>query len=198
MTKGAETRERILNAAFRLAARDGLEGLSLGDLSSALGLSKSGLFAHFKSKAELQVDMLKTASARFQEAVVRPALGKPRGLPRIRALMDHWIKWHNDPLLPGGCPFAAASSELDDREGPARDYLVTSQQELFALISRAASIAVEEGHFRRGLDCEQFAFEVDALMLGYNQSKRLMRDPKSERRIRKALEALYASAAAPS
>ena len=196
MSKGADTRERILDLAFRLSARDGLEGLSLGALASELGVSKSGLFAHFRSKEELQVETLRAAAAHFTARVMAPALARPRGLPRVRAIFDLWLRWTSDPALPGGCPFMAAAAELDDREGPARDFLVASEQELLAAIARAARIAVEERHFRRGLDCDQFAFDFHALLLGYNFARRLLRDPKAGRRVSASFNRLLDAAAA--
>src|SRR5512140_3559814 len=115
MTKGLDTRDRILDTAFRLAARDGLEGLSLSALAGELGMSKSGLFAHFDSKEELQVEMLTTAAARFQQTVFAPALKAARGLPRLRKIFELWLRWTTEASLPGGCPFLAASAELDDK-----------------------------------------------------------------------------------
>jgi len=193
MGKGAETRERILDTAFRMAARDGLDGLSLGQLAAALGLSKSGLFAHFDSKQLLQIDLLRTAAEKFTAAVLLPAFRKPRGLPRLRAVFDGWLRWVADPSMPGGCLLHAAATELDDREGPVRDYLVATLRELNAAIAKAARLAVEEGHFRRGVDCEQFAFEMQAVLLAYNQHRRLFRDARSERRAREAFERLIRS-----
>src|SRR5947209_1289296 len=109
MGKGADTRQRILDLAFRLAARDGLQGLSLGALAGEMGVSKSGLFAHFRSKQELEVETLRTAASRFTEQVLRPAFQKPRGLPRLRAIVERWLRWGADPALPGGCLFVQAA-----------------------------------------------------------------------------------------
>ena len=195
MGKGAQTREKILDAAFRLAARDGLEGLSLSQLAGQLGVSKSGLFAHFRSKEDLQLETLKAGAARFEEAVVRPAFLEPRGLPRLRRLFDNWVRWSKDPSLPGGCLLMAAATEFDDREGPVRDYLVAVERQLLASLAHSARIAVEEGHFSRDLDCDQFAFELNAIVLGFNYVRRLLRDPKAERQSRAAFERLVRSAA---
>jgi AcrR family transcriptional regulator len=195
MAKGPETRERILDTAFRLAARDGLEGLSLGGLAGELGMSKSGLFAHFGSKEELQLEMLRTASDNFVAKVMRPSFKQPRGLPRLKALFENWRRWATDPSLPGGCIFVAAAAELDDREGPVRAYVVSQQRELLQVIARAARQAVEVGHFRRDLDVEQFAFEFDGIYLSFHQAHRLMRDPRSAERARRALARLLEDAA---
>ena len=124
MGKGEITRHAILERATALASRSGLEGISIGHLAEDLGLSKSGLFAHFGSKEALQVEILRFAAERFVENVVRPALAQPRGEPRVRAIFERWIAWDRSHSVPGGCLFVAAASELDDRPGPARDELV--------------------------------------------------------------------------
>ena len=198
MSKGEETRGRILDRAFRLATRDGLDGVSIGALASDLGLSKSGLFAHFGSKEDLQVEVLRVAASKFEEAVLRPAFKAPRGLPRIKKIMENWLRWTTDPALPGGCLFMAAATELDDREGRPRDFLVTSQKQLMASLAKAAQIAIAEGHFRSDLDCEQFAFEFDAIVFAFNHARRLLRDPQAEARARHAFRRLIESAARPS
>jgi len=190
MSKGDETRERILDRAFRAATRDGLEGLSIGMLASELGMSKSGLFAHFGSKEDLQIEVLRLAAQRFEEYVWRPALKQPRGEPRLRKLIERWMLWINEPSMPGGCMFVAAAAELDDKDGRPRDFLVSEQKKLCAAIAKAARLAIEAGHFRSDLDCDQFAFDAYSVVLGYNYQRRLMRDPKAETRARRALERL--------
>ena len=157
VTKGNETRDRILETAFRLAARDGLEGLSIGKLAEELSLSKSGMFAHFTSKEELQIQTLRVAAERFTAGVLVPAFKEPRGLPRIRSLFDRWLKWFNDRDLPGGCLFVAASFELDDKPGLVREVLVELQRQLLETMAKSAQIAIEERHFRKDIDAEQFA-----------------------------------------
>lgn len=194
MGKGAETRERILDRALRLASRDGLEGLTLGSLASELRLSKSGLFAHFRSKEDLQIQVLQEIVTRFRETVILPALSAPRGEPRVRAIFENWIKWESDKGMPGGCPMVAASVELDDRPGPPRDLLVNAQTLLMATLAKAARIAIESGHFRPDLDCEQFAFEFYSLMLGFHHAARLLRDDKAEDRTRTAFNHLVSRA----
>jgi AcrR family transcriptional regulator len=195
MAKGPQTRERILDTAFRLAARDGLEGLSLAGLAGELRLSKSGLFAHFGSKEELQLEMLRVASERFTEKVLLPAFKQSRGLPRIRALFENWRRWAIDPSLPGGCVFVAAAAELDDRDGPVRAYVVSQQRALLQAIARAARLCMEVGHFRRDLDPEQFAFEFLGIYLAFHHSYRLLRDPRTEQRARRAYLRLVDDAA---
>ena len=192
MGKGAETRERILDQAVRIASRDGLEGLTIGSLSSELGLSKSGLFAHFGSKDELQLQVLQAAVERFTENVIRPSLSAPRGEPRLRALFENWLAWSNAPDMPGGCVLVAASTELDDRPGPQRDFLAKAFRSRAAFMAKAAELAIEAGHFRPDLDPEQFAFEVDAIVLGYHHAQRLMRNPNAGKLARGSFERLLA------
>jgi len=193
MGKGADTRDRILYEAVRIASRDGLEGLTIGSLSTELHLSKSGLFSHFGSKEELQLQVLQAAVARFNENVVRPALTAPRGEPRIRAFFERWLVWANDPAMPGGCILVAASTELDDRPGPQRDFLAKSYADRAAFLAKAARMAVEAGHFRPGLDADQFAFDIDCIIIGYHHAHRLLCDPKAEQHARNAFERLLAS-----
>jgi AcrR family transcriptional regulator len=192
MGKGAETRERILDQAVRIASRDGLEGLTIGSLSSELNLSKSGLFAHFGSKDELQLQVLQAAVARFNETVVRPALSAPRGEPRIRSFFEHWLLWSNDPAMPGGCILVAASVELDDRPGPQRDFLAQAHRDRAAFLAKAARMSVDAGHSRPDLDADQFAFDMDCIAIGYHHAKRLLCDPRAETHARAAFERLLA------
>jgi AcrR family transcriptional regulator len=190
MPKGEETRERILDRALSRATRDGLSGLSIGVLADELGMSKSGLFAHFGSKEDLQIEVLRLAAQRFEDHVWRPALKAPRGEPRLRKVFERWMLWVNEPSSPGGCIFVAAASELDDKEGRPRAFLVNEQKKLCASIAKAARLSVEAGHFRSDLDCDQFAFDVYGVVLGYNFQRRLIRDPKAEARARRAFERL--------
>jgi AcrR family transcriptional regulator len=194
VSKGEGTRERIVDRALRLASRDGLGGLSIGVLATELGLSKSGLFAHFGSKEDLQLAVLEVAATRFTDTVMRPAFRAARGEPRIRRLFENWMGWISDPAAPGGCVFLAAATELDDREGRPRDFLVGSQRQLVASLARSARMAVEEGHFDARLDADQFAFDLYSLLLGCSHWKRLLRDPKAEIRARAAFERLVATA----
>lgn len=196
MTKGLDTRDRILDTAFRLAARDGLEGLSLSALAGETGLSKSGLFAHFRSKEDLQLQMLQVASDRFVAKVMSPAFQERRGLPRLDSLFDRWMRWASDPDSPGGCIFVAAASELDDQEGRVRDFVVAQERRLLEAIARAASVAVQAGHFRRDLDVDQFAFDLLGIYLAFHLARRLLRDPRAEKRARRAYARLTESARA--
>ena len=196
MSKGAATRDRIIERALRTASVEGLEGISLGRLASDVGMSKSGLFAHFESKEALQLDVLAAAAEKFTEVVVRPAFEAPRGEPRVRALFEHWLHWERNESLPGGCVFMHAIAELDDRPGPARDSLVDWQQQWLDALAKAARIAVNEGHFHAGVDAELFAFQQYGLVMAYYHARRLFNDPQAEDRVRRAFDALVTAARA--
>jgi AcrR family transcriptional regulator len=198
VSKGEQTREAILRHSLGLATRVGLEGLTIGRLAEDLRMSKSGLFAHFRSKEALQIEILRWAGSRMIEDVVKPALSAPRGEPRVRALFENWLAWEQSPSLPGGCPFMAASFELDDRPGPVRDFVVQSLRGWADTLAGAARIAVQEGHFRADLDCEQFAHECGGIALGFVHASRLIRDPKARARAETAFEALLSASRASS
>ena len=193
MSKGKETRAAILEVALATASKVGLEALSIGELAKEAGLSKSGLFAHFASKEDLQVEVVRKAIATFVELVMGPALKKPRGEPRVRALFGNWFSWSRASELPGGCLFIAASSEFDDHPGPVRDLLLGAQKDWLSVLAQAARIAVEEGHFTAGLDAEQFAWQLDAFILGYHRSARLLRSKDAQKRAHRAFESLVRS-----
>jgi AcrR family transcriptional regulator len=187
--KGELTRQAILEHATSLASRVGLEGLTIGRLADDLALSKSGLFAHFKSKQALQVQVLEFAAERFTEGVIRPALAAPRGEPRVRALFERWLEWGRT-RLPGGCLFVAAATELDDQPGPGRDQLVRGQRDWLELIANCCRTAVAEGHFRKDMDPEQFAHDLYGVMLAWHHAARLLRDERAQERAHSAFEAL--------
>ncbi|AUN32488.1 TetR/AcrR family transcriptional regulator [Niveispirillum cyanobacteriorum] len=190
MSKGERTRAAILDQALAMTSTDGLTGLTIGTLADRLGMSKSGLFAHFGSKEQLQAAVLERAAELFADTVVRPALAQPRGLPRVLGLFENWIAWTMDPVLPGGCPIQAASIEFDDRPGPIQDLIVKQQEDMRRVVIGAARRAVEEGHLRADLDVEQFAFEGISLCYGFTQSYRLLKNPKSEVWARNAVHGL--------
>lgn len=197
MGKGEETRRAILDHALQVATKEGLEGLTIGRLAQDLQLSKSGLFAHFRGKEELLLQVLETARARFVEQVVKPGLAAPRGEPRVRALFESWLAWERSSALPGGCPFIAATVELDDRPGPARDFLAQSQKDWLDVIASAARTGIREAQFHPDFDPEQFAYDLHGAMLSYHHLARLLRDPSAETRVRRAFESLLARARRP-
>jgi AcrR family transcriptional regulator len=188
MSKGDETRLRILDRAMALASVVGLEGLSIGELAKATGMSKSGLFAHFESKEELQLMILKTAGDRFVGEVVSPALRAPRGEPRLRALFDRWLAWEKARM--GGCPFVEASYELDDRPGPVRSALAAAQRDWVDTLATAARVAVAEGHLRADVDPTQLAYEMYGIFLAYHLYQRLLDAEDAGLRAQTAFERL--------
>jgi AcrR family transcriptional regulator len=194
MAKGEATRQAILARALELAKLVGLSGLSIGRLAEDTGLSKSGLFAHFGSKEALCVAVVEEAARQFVASVIAPALQKPRGEPRVRALFDRFIDWGQQP---GGCFFVAAIAELDDQPGPPRDRLIQSCKDWLDALATAARIAVVEGHFRADLDPEQFAFDVYGVMLGFHTYLKFLRAPDALARARASLERLLAGARHP-
>ncbi|KGM57662.1 TetR family transcriptional regulator [Lysobacter arseniciresistens ZS79] len=163
-SKGAATREAILEHAYGIACSAGLEGLSIGALAHAVRMSKSGVFAHFGSREDLQLAVLDTAAQRFVAHVFQPALRKPRGLARLRTIIEQWFDWvrHEDD---GGCLFLAAVSEYDDRPGPQRDLLLQQDRQWRQALAHAVSLAVEAGELRPDIDIEQLVFEIYALPL---------------------------------
>jgi len=194
--KGEQTRKEIVTRALEVASEVGLEGVTLGALAQDLGISKSGLFAHFKSKEALQLEALQSIVDRFVEAVVRPSLTRPRGEPRLRSLFENDLRWIKG--VRGGCLLISLSYEYDDRPGPIRDLLVRSQRDWLAVLARAARIATEEGHFRADLDCEQFAYQLQSLCMGYQYNSKLLGDRKAEEQLRGAFEQLMLSSRASS
>jgi AcrR family transcriptional regulator len=191
VSKGEETRQAILGKAFELATVVGVSGLTIGRLAEESGLSKSGLFAHFGSKEALEVAVVEEASRQFIAEVMVPALGVPRGEPRLRAMFENWLKWGDRP---GGCFFVGVSAELDDRPGPARDALVRAQKDWDDELAKAARIAVSESHFHDDLDADQFAFELYSIMLGAHLFQRFLHAPGARTRTLDAFERLVATA----
>ncbi len=193
-SKGQSTHQRIVARALTLASTLGLESLTIGGLATDLDMSKSGLFRHFKSKEKLQLDVLDAAADHFRISVFLPALKVARGQPRLEAIYQNWTKWVLSKELPGGCIFLAGAAEWDDREGPVRDKLVLWFQALQFGLIRAASLAVEEGHFRRDLDLEQFASEMHGIVMKYHLDARLVRNKKAEKHARAAFDRLVRDA----
>ena len=190
MSKGEQTRQQIISRALSLSSELGLEGLSLGNLASELKLSKSGLFAHFKSKEALQLDVLQAACELFARDVVKPSLAEPRGLRRVQSLFDHYIAWVRGSSKTRTCIFMGLSQEYDDRPGPVRDALAKSQFDWQASVARVAATAVESGEFRKDVDLQQFAFEFTGIGMIFQQFSKLLQDKQAERHAYAAFEAL--------
>ncbi len=197
MPKGADTRREIVSQAYGLAGTLGLEGVTLGILAERMGLSKSGLFAHFKSKEALQLEVLQTAIDRFVAQVVLPSLTRARGLPRLRTLFENYLGWIAGTPGKGSCFFMSLTQEYDDRPGPVRDLLVQSQREWQKTVARVARTAVEEGHFSRQVDVDQVAYEVVGIGMVFQQSHKLLEDTRARLRARRAFEALLARCSPP-
>jgi AcrR family transcriptional regulator len=181
----------ILDTGLDLASRLGLEAVTIGTLAKATGMSKSGLFAHFQSKENLQIELLKYAGEIFAKDVVVPALRVAPGEPRIRALVDNWIRYAGS--LAGGCIFVTASSDFKDRPGKVRDFLLSQQESWIDCLRRVARSAVEAGEFRSDADCDQFAFDLYSLLLGFHLYHTLLDSADTEKRREIALGRLLKS-----
>jgi len=176
--KGQQTRAAIVDAALALAGQVGLEGLSIGAIAEALQMSKSGVFAHFGSREELQISVVREYHQRFEHAVFYPALQQPRGLPRLRALFDLWM--HQTSLeIDSGCVFISGAVEFDDRPGPVREALVATVTAWQAAMHRAIELAVAEGHLCPKTQPAQVAFEIHGLILALHYDARFLRKPQS-------------------
>ena len=179
---------------LEIVSERGLGGVSLGGLADRAGMSKSGLFAHFRSKEELQVELLRAVEAALRREVVEPVLDVPEGLPRLRALVGRWLGWAARSGLPGGCPLYAAAFELDDaEEGPVRDFLMQSKGEWSGMLEGLVREAVELGQLGEDLDAVQFVWQLEGIYLSHHVSQRLMRDPEADARALTAFDELVAS-----
>lgn len=183
---GLKTRRAILRKAVNIASLEGLEGLTIGKLASTLRISKSGLFAHFGSKEDLQCAVVDEARDIFVEKVVRPA-AHLRGLPLLRALCENWLSYGEQKTFPGGCFFSAASLEFDDRPGPVRERIVGLMKKWLGNLEHAARDAQSAGEIRKDVDVRQLAFEIQALAMGGNWSSRLFRDQTAFRSAKAAI-----------
>ena len=161
---GRRSREKILLAAAQLATVEGIDGLSIGRLADHIGMSKSGLFAHFGSKQELQLAAIDTAERIFTDDVLAPAMAESDGLPRLEALCDRFLSHVGRRVFPGGCFFASIAAELDTRPGPVRDRVTDIARAWMALLANAAGEGQRLGQLDPELDPEQLAFELDALL----------------------------------
>ncbi|MBI4290633.1 MAG: GNAT family N-acetyltransferase [Betaproteobacteria bacterium] len=193
MSKGEHTRALILDQAVWLASSVGIEGLSIGSLALQLGLSKSGLFAHFGSRQALQLATLKRAQELFHARVFRPALAAQRGLPRLRALFQNWFDWLEDSRRPGGCVILAATYEFDNQPGPIHDLLAATQRELRGGIAKGVRMAIEAGHFSATTDPWQVTFELFGIILAAHHDRHMLQDLRAAERAKKAFERLVST-----
>ena len=178
LMKGQQTRAAILDAALALASHIGLEGLSIGALAEVTGMSKSGVFAHFGSREELQISVIREYHHRFEQEVFYPAMNEPRGLPRLRAMFANWMQ-RTSIEIDSGCLYISGAVEFDDREGPVRDALVTSVMTWHSAMRRAIQGARELGHLRTDVDDEQMLFEIHGLILALHYEARFLKNPGS-------------------
>jgi AcrR family transcriptional regulator len=175
LQKGQQTRAAILDAALGLASHMGLEGLSIGALAELMQMSKSGVFAHFGSREELQISVIREYHRRFEEEVFFPSVAEERGLPRLSALCERWVR-RVSVELDSGCIYISGAVEFDDRPGPVRDALAEMVKTWHAALARAIGIAVEAGHLRADTDPEQMLFEIHGLILALHHDARFLRN----------------------
>ncbi|MDB5751143.1 MAG: transcriptional regulator, TetR family-like protein [Ramlibacter sp.] len=187
LQKGQQTKAAIVDAALALATQIGLEGLSIGALADATQMSKSGVFAHFGSREELQISVVREYHARFEQQVFYPAVGEPRGLPRLRAMFANWMKL-TSVELDSGCIYISGAVEFDDRPGPVRDALAWSVQTWHEAMRRAITLAKDEGHLRAEVEEEQMLFEIHGLILALHYEARFLKNPGSIARAHTGFE----------
>jgi AcrR family transcriptional regulator len=196
--KGVRTRESILRAAVDLASVEGLEGLTIGRLADELKMSKSGLFAHFGSKEELQLATIEMARNIFVEHVVRPALAGPEGIQRLINLCQAWLGHVEGKVFKGGCFFTAASLEFDSRGGAVRDAIAATMKTWLGTLARAVDAAKKARHLKASIDPEQFAFEIYSLAMGANWALQLLDDKTAMQKARENILQRIRGAATPS
>ena len=196
--KGRQTRAAIVDAALGLASHVGLEGLSIGALAEVTQMSKSGVFAHFGSREELQISVIREYHTRFEDEVFRPAMRERRGLPRLRSLFERWLR-RVSVEIDSGCIYISGAVEFDDRPGPVRDALATMVRAWHGALERAIELAIEEGHLRPDTDAHQLLFEIHGLILSLHHDARFLRLPGALARAQHAFERMLAhyTAAAP-
>jgi AcrR family transcriptional regulator len=176
--KGQQTKAAIVDAALGLATQIGLEGLSIGALAEVMRMSKSGVFAHFGSREELQISVIREYYARFEEEVFYPALQHAKGMPRLKALFQNWMN-RTSVEIDSGCLFISGAVEFDDRPGPVRDALAGSVKTWLAAMHRAVVQTKEAGHLRSDLDEHQMSFEIHGLILALHYEARFLKTPGS-------------------
>jgi AcrR family transcriptional regulator len=191
------TRTAILLRAVDIASAEGLQGLTVGRLADDLRMSKSGLFAHFGSKEELQLATLEMARQIFIDQITRPALSAPKGMPRLWSIIDRWLAYIERGIFKGGCFFTAASFEFDSRRGPVRDRLAEIMREWIGVLVRALEEAQKAGHVNRNVDPKHLAFEIQSLAMGGHWAYQLLDDRQSYSRSRAAMLEKLRSVATP-
>ena len=178
LQKGQQTKAAIVDAALGLATQIGLEGLSIGALAEVTQMSKSGVFAHFGSREELQISVIREYHSRFEQEVFYPALSEQRGLPRLRAMFANWMQ-RTSVEIDSGCLYISGAVEFDDRAGPVRDALASSVNTWLAALRRAIQGARELGQLRADVNDEQVMFEIHGLILALHYEARFLKNPGS-------------------
>jgi AcrR family transcriptional regulator len=178
LQKGQQTKATIVDAALGLATQIGLEGLSIGALAEVARMSKSGVFAHFGSREELQLSVVREYHERFEAEVFYPVLQEERGLPRLRQLFANWMK-RTSAEIDSGCLYISGAAEFDDRPGPVRDALASSVKTWLKAVHRAVTQARDEGHLSADLDANQMVFEIHGLILALHYEARFLKSAQS-------------------
>ena len=189
LTKAEQTKATIIDAALRLASQIGLEGLSIGAIAEVTQMSKSGVFAHFGSREELQISVVREYFSRFERDVFTPTLSLPRGLPRLRGMFANWMAQVAHEIQ-SGCIFISGAVEFDDRSGPVRDALEQSMKTWLAAVRRSVAMAAEQGHIAANVDPKQVVFEIHGLILVLHYEARFFKSPKSLDRAKTGFENL--------
>ena len=189
MRKGEQTRAAILDVALELASRNGLEGLTIGLLADRMNMSKSGVFAHFGSREDLQLEVVKLYHHRFEQEVFYPSIKEARGLPRLVAMYTRWVKRVSVEIA-SGCIYISGAVEYDDREGPIREELVSMVRAWQGALLRSVEQAIELRHLHTGFDAEQLVFEMHGLILALHHDARFLRNPGAVERARAGFERL--------
>jgi len=184
------TRDRILHQGLALMSQSGLGGVTLGVLADQVGMSKSGLFAHFRAKEDVQIELLSHMAEFAAAHVIEPSMQAGEGLPRLRALVRNWFGWAQRAGLPGGCPVAAGLFEFDDVEGRVRNKILEMEGQWRRLLTELVQRAVSLGHLRRDLDIEQFVWELSGIYLGHHAAHRFLRAADADSRAHTAFQAL--------
>lgn len=196
MRKGEQTRATILDVALEMASREGLEGLTIGSLAEKMSMSKSGVFAHFGSREDLQIEVLKRYNDLFEQEVFYPSLKEPRGLPRLREFFARWVRRVTMEIV-SGCIYISGAVEYDDRPGAIREELVSMVNALQEAFRRCVQQAIDEGHLRADTDARQMAFEIYGLVLALHHDARFVKRPDSVERAKRGFERLVESYQSP-
>lgn len=190
MSKGEATKLTILDTALALVRKLGFEAVSINQLAKAVGMSKSGLFAHFNSKESMHIMILDYAAESFSKKIFEPALKVQRGAPRLKAIVTNWVNWYGKQDR-GSCPFVAAAVDYDAKPGIVKDRLQFHLKTLMASIAKAVSIAIEEGHFSKKTEPDKAAYEIYSLILGYRVYRGPVAHEKSDKFFESALEDFF-------